>query len=100
MTQIHQQECVTFKLPATFNIETAEHITTALNAILAQHPPCINIDISSAEYVTTAGFQVLIALEKSLASKGLKMNLTGQNDAFYLCMKDLGLLGLIGQSKE
>lgn len=100
MTETQQAKCATFKLPELFNIETAEHATSALKAILAQQPLFLNIDISSVECVTTPGFQVLIALEKWLNNKGVKMNICGDNEAFYSCMKDLGLCGIIGQLQE
>ncbi len=89
-----------FTLPPIINIETIEEIAGEFKHLLSSSKiPNLILDASKVENITTAGLQLIVALEKTLSSSGGAFSIKDGSDSFIGAFKDIGLENFLSGRK-
>lgn len=88
-------------LPSIMNIETIEEIAGEFKQLLSSSKISnLIIDASKVENITTAGLQLIVALEKNLSSSGGAFFIKDESDSFASAFKDIGLENFLSGRKR
>ena len=79
-----------FTLPSAMTIDSIEALCAQLKQLECT-PPRLTLDAASTEIITTPGVQLLLALAKTLATRGIDLAVTGPRPSFTRTFDQLGL---------
>jgi anti-anti-sigma regulatory factor len=79
-------------LPSAITTQNAATLAETLRALDTTKPQ--TLDATHTEVITTAGVQLLIALQKTLQQSGSALSVKGQGPAFRSAFTDLGFTAI------
>ncbi len=85
-------------LPSNMNIEDIESLAGELKNLRLSVKSHLILDASKIESITTAGLQLIVSLDKSIAASGGSLSLVNGSAVFMEIVKDEGLENLLNRS--
>lgn len=92
---MHASTALTYELPAEFTAETAPAIVTELQQLPLTHKTELLLDATQVQHVSTSGAQIIVALQKTLASAEGTLGIQGQKKLFTQLFEEMGLGWLV-----
>jgi anti-anti-sigma regulatory factor len=78
-------------LPAQMTIDTADSLAAEWNALPVSAKPCVTMDGSKVENITTPAVQLILAFDKTITESNGTLAITGKTECFTQVFYDLGL---------
>ncbi len=97
ITEATGRNLIEYKLSSALTIDSVENLANVLKAFLVENNknPCLALDASGVEVITTPGVQMIIALGKILERHSGKLEINNPTEVFVKAFETLGLRHLL-----
>jgi anti-anti-sigma regulatory factor len=93
-----QSDRLSFTLPAIMTIETVEPLAVEFKQLPLTDKNSLVLDAAQVENITTPALQLIVSLEKTLATQGNTLIIANPRDALIQACRDLGFEQLLGKA--
>ena len=78
--RIDQNEMTLLKIEGELDANTAPELRPALDALIAEHPKRVTVDLSSLSHIDSSGVGALVSLYKRVRAAGGEVKIAGMRD--------------------